>query len=148
MEFAYIRHSYRFYRRFDEYRASRLTKMFCPLIKFSPSHFTILKKKFLQSHLFIIRVFPQNNINILRYFNNFLLIPFTWIPFIYPCPLTPPPQLLYNQRWILSLVLKQQYRFLIVTFSINTSVFFSSTQKRALLNMHLFLKGKFNHMRW
>ena len=41
------------------------------------SHFPISGKNFPLSHLIIIRDCPQNNItHILRYFNNFLLIPF------------------------------------------------------------------------
>ena len=35
---------------------------FCPSLIVGASHFTILGKNFLQSHLFIIRVCPQNNI--------------------------------------------------------------------------------------
>ena len=40
-------------------------------------HFAILGKHFIQSYLIIIRECPRNNItHILRYFNNFLMIPF------------------------------------------------------------------------
>ena len=35
----------------------------------------------------------------------------------------------------------------IITLSINLSVFLSDTIKLTLLNIHIFLKGKFSHMR-
>ena len=39
------------------------------------SQFPILRKNFPQSHLIILKEYPQNNITyILRYFNNFSLI--------------------------------------------------------------------------
>ena len=109
------------------------------------SHLRMLGKSFPQSHLtiIIIRECPQNNsTHILRYFNNFSMIPFIQTPF------TPLPTHLFTNtsimkdKKVLSFSLLMLDKFL-STFSIGISVFFSNAINCILLNILTFLKGKF-----
>ena len=67
------------------------------------NHFSILGKNFPQSHLIIVREYPQNNVtHILRYFNNFPQIPFKFTKTSFTPPATLPQQPFNQRYWILS----------------------------------------------